>query len=265
MQTDSVFHVFESLLNAKVMGEMGYFFLAFTISCIAAGAELCSRYTDGPGKIFSFPESYFYLAVNGLAGCMAYWATISWGINSNSTPAHSIATVILSSCAAMVILRSSLANVKNGEKTFSAGLAPILQIFLDTADRAFDRKRSEITLKEIKNIMQNIDFEKAAKDLPATCFSIMQNISSEEKEVVGRQVQQIGNAEFESNLTKVINLGIVVSQLTGNDLLKSVVDSLGNEILLTPDGDEVLRDAGSFSAQQAKIRNLKKQLLLKMG
>jgi hypothetical protein len=248
------------LVNMKFIPGLIYWLVAFACGCVAATAELFSRYSDGPVRIFQFKESYMYLALNGVVSLIAYAIIQKTGLSFGPLGNSSISQAILAGFSSMAILRSSVASIKRGQTTVQVGLAPIMQIFLDTVDRAFDRKRSQVELRKVGQIMKNVDFSKAMKDLPSTCINLMQNVSKEEQEKMGRDVADLAKSGLNSQ-TKAVNLGIIISRVTGSEFLESAVDSLGDTIRIISTQPTDTGEKQLVIVQEDRIKELKKKFL----
>lgn len=206
-----------------------YFVIAFFCGCIAATAEIFSRYSDGPGGTFKFKEVYMYLGLNGIASLIVYAMIKKTNISFELLGNSQMSQAVLAGFSAMALLRSSVATIKHGQATHQVGFAPIMQAFLDKVDRAYDRRRSQSDLPKVTEVMNNIDFSKAAKDLPMTCLNLMQNVSEEESKKLGAEVADLVKSEL-SPQTKALNLGIAIHRVTGIQLLQLAVESLGDSI-----------------------------------
>jgi hypothetical protein len=192
-------------------------FLAFLIGGLAAIAELLSRYKS-LSRILSVGASWVYLIINGFASIMAFVIVVQFDIAKD----HAIFQILIAGSSAMIILRSSVANIKIGDKNAEIGIAAILQVFLHTADRAFDQKRSDYELGEIKEIMDGVNFDRAKLDLPTTCFTVMKNVPEDEQKRISKEVSKLSSGDLDSK-TKSLNLGIILAGMTGIPLLKKVV------------------------------------------
>ena len=239
-----------------------YYSIAFLCGCVAATAELFSRYSDSPGSTFRLKESYSYLALNGGASLITYHMIKESGISFGPLENSPLSQAVLAGFSAMAILRSSVASIKRGQTTLEVGLAPVIQAFLDKVDRAFDRNRSRGELTEVGKIMGDVDFTKAVKDLPTTCLNLMQNVSKEEGERMGREVADLGKSEL-SPQGKALNLGFIISRVTGPALLQSAVESLGDVIRASAQQPGVSGQQPVLTAtyEEERIRELKKKFL----
>lgn len=200
-----------------------YALLATGLGFLAAFAELLSRYQD-PKQILTTGSSITYMLINGIASFLAYWFIDKQGYTDNE-----ISKVVIAGTSALVLLRSSLASIKVGEKQVEAGFSSILQVFLTWADRSFDQKKARADLPDVKPVMKGIDFEKAKLALPTTCFKIMKNVTQEEQDKIASEVAILTQSPLDNNV-KCINLGILLMELTGAELLSQAIDVLGDSI-----------------------------------
>jgi hypothetical protein len=200
------------------------YFISFLIGCMAATAELLSRYKK-IRQIVAVPASWVYLAINGVASCCGYYIVAKYEIAKDNP----VFQVLIAGTSALVILRSSVASIKIGDKQTDIGVASILQVFLNTADRAFDQTRSESELSEVEKIMSGIDFEKAKLALPTTCFTIMKNVPEAEQKLISEEVNNLSKANLD-DATKSLNLGIILTGMTDLRLLKKAVAVLQKSI-----------------------------------
>jgi len=203
----------------KSFPEILYGIIAFVIGCLAALAELLSRYRNFR-QICSIRASRVYLLINGFAAIFAYAFVVQFNIGQSG-----LLRVILAGTSSLVILRSSFASIKVGNKNIEAGIGAILQVFLSSADRSFDQRRSNEELSAIENVMKTVNFDKAKLALPTTCFTIMKNVSQDEQDRISADVKKLSSSNLDNN-TKSINLGILLTNVTGLPLLEKAVQVL---------------------------------------
>lgn len=208
----------------QFQAEILYGFFAFLVGCLAAIAELLSRYKNF-SQILTINASRVYLLINGIASVLAYVIVLQFNIAKG----HAIFQILIAGSSALLILRSSVANIKIGEKNAEIGIASILQVFLNAADRSFDQKRSDDELTVVERVMANVDFEKAKLALPTTCFTVLKNVPQEEQVRISSDVNKLSTGNLDSK-TKSLNLGIILSGTTGLDLLEKAVTVLGDSI-----------------------------------
>ncbi len=200
------------------------YLITFLLGCVAASAELLSRY-DRITQIFKYLASWVYLFINGSSAILAYWFISEYKLDLGTLTQTEIGKILVSGTSSMIILRSSFASIRNGSQNIEAGFVSITNVFLKSADRTFDRKRSIEDYKEIETVMKDIDFNKAKIDLPLICLSMMKNVPYEEQKLLGDDIAKLSQNENCSLKAKSISLGTLVSEITGIELLKEVVFS----------------------------------------
>ena len=201
-----------------------FIILSFLIGCLFALAELLSRYKDIK-QILKNLSSVLYLLINGISSIIAFFILKMFGISEN----NDIIRVIFAGASSMIILRSSFANIRVGDKDFKTGIAEVIQIYLEYAEITFDLKRSQEDAEKINEIMSDVDFEKAKTALPYTCFNLMKKISVEEKKMVEDAIIELNKSSHPKKI-KAFNLGISLSKVTRIEFLKSAVETLGDTI-----------------------------------
>ena len=83
--------------------------------------------------------------------------------------------------------------------------------------------------------MSNVDFDRAKQQLPSYCFSLMKTPEDVQK-AVSREITSF-DVETIANKTKSLQLGLVLLDLVGEDVLSQAVETLNEEIcLLEQDG-----------------------------
>lgn len=188
--------------------------------------ELVSRYRDAPVRALLTLPAWFYVAVNASAAMVAYWLllTPNWLPNLDA-----IERVLVAGLGAMAFFRSSLFTVRIGDNDVAVGPSAFLQIILSAADRAVDRSRATPRAQAIGDIMKDVNFAKAAESLPAHCFALMQNVSAEEQEAIGQQVNSLKTSAMEPTI-KSLNLGLALMNVVGESVLRAAVTALGDRI-----------------------------------
>jgi len=211
-------------IQSEVMGKL-CILIAFLIGCTSAYSELLSRYKS-PWQIIKIPAGLAYLFINGIASVIAYILVHKFKIADGNI----VFQTVIAGTSALIILRSSIANIKVGEKTTDVGIAAILQVFLNAADRSFDQIRSDNELSKVSKLMENVDFEKAKLALPITCFNSMRNVPQDEQKQVSSDVEKLSKENLDNN-TKAINLGILLAKSTELKLLEKAVSTLNASII----------------------------------
>jgi hypothetical protein len=81
--------------------------------------------------------------------------------------------------------------------------------------------------------MEGIDFDKAVNALPPFCLALMQNLPDAQIEL-GKSIELLKNSASIDPQIKVRLLGLELINAIGLDVLKTAVETLGNEIKTTP-------------------------------
>jgi hypothetical protein len=196
--------------------------------------DIVSRYRDEPDNALGTLPGFFYLFVNALASVLTLVSirAFEWDFGLQGLQA-AWTQVIVAGLGAMALMRTSIWNVRVGDQNVPIGLKNFLDAVLGTVDRSLDRKRAQQRAEAVSRIMKSIDFEKAAQGLPAYCFGLMQNLSSDEQEKFGRKVSLLMSAPM-TNRTKSLLLGLSLMNLVGEKVLATAVENLGTEITLSP-------------------------------
>ncbi len=215
------------------------YLMAFILGALFGIAELVSRYRDEPQRALWSWAAFLYVMVNGLAsvGALNLIRVFGW-ITGGEPLQDAYKQVLIAGLGAMALFRSSLFIFRIGNSDINFGPVLILQILLGAADRGVDRRRGWSRSLEVGDIMKDVSFDKAKALLPTYCFLLMQNLTKEEQEAIGRDIAALDaiiiTDQTIANRQKSILLGLRLLNLTGTNLLKQAVKSLGDDIKKTP-------------------------------
>jgi hypothetical protein len=195
------------------------------IGAVVGASELISRYKDDPGAALKSWPAIFYIAINSAAssGALGLIRVNGW------FGASRWVQILMAGASAMAFFRTSLFIVRAGDRDVGVGPSGFLQIFLAAADRAVDRKRAAARSYAVAEVMKGIDFHKAVKALPPYCIALMQNVSTEDQQVLNRVIDALEKREGEPNV-KALLLGIELINVVGVDVLTTAVKDLREQI-----------------------------------
>jgi hypothetical protein len=108
----------------------------------------------------------------------------------------------------------------------------LLTIFLRAAESEFDRIISKKDIEEVSELMKDINFVSASKDLPLIILASMRVLSNEEQKALSDDILKLVNDTTSTTEVKNIALGVILIKNTGYDLLKTSVASLREFIQL---------------------------------
>ncbi|PTL84739.1 hypothetical protein [Vitiosangium sp. GDMCC 1.1324] len=228
-------------VNLELLADVIQYLAVVLIGAFIGIGELISRYKDDPFEAIANRHAVVYTLVNVLAAGMALLAlkTLSWDPNTaapgtgvvGALTGHSgqaatrIGEALLAGFGAMSILRSSAFNMQVGKETIAIGPSALLQVILTATDRAVDRARATVRAELMAKTMQAIPFTQIQESLPQLAFSMMQNVTPEEKDGFAREVALIREKSMDEQ-TKSICMGLMLSNIVGQGVVDAAVTAL---------------------------------------
>lgn len=203
------------------------------IGLLVGTGELIARYRDAPFRALGNVAAIAYILLNAAASALAYEFVRALHIvgapGADDAVNSGLWEVLAGGFGAMAVFRSSLFTVRIGDTDVGVGPAIFLQVLMGATDRACDRSRAAPRSAAIKAIMTGVEFQKAAAALPAFCFGLMQNVSSQEVRDLSSTVAELRRSEMD-DLSKTYSLGLALMNIVGERVLRQAVDTLGGQI-----------------------------------
>ena len=225
-------------------------YLAATFFGMLVGAtEIVARYRDKPTAALETLPGCIYVTVNAAASLFAFWLlrTKQIDIPLRAGLGTTLAQVLIAGFGSMALFRTSIFTLRVRDTDVAVGPAAVLQVILNAADRACDRLRAGPRAKGVKDIMLGVSFARAKLALPLHCLALMQNVSAEEQNQLNQAIASLDTAAT-SDEVKSYNLGLLLMNFVGEDVLKEAIDSLGPVIQGPPvDEPPVLAQAGQLA------------------
>ncbi len=245
-------------LCVQVWPEKILYYVVFTLGATVGYIELIGHSPEGPLRIFKMFAAYIYLIVNGLASILAYWIIVTTNVtfSKDNIAINSFLQVTIGGLTALAFLRSYFARVKIGEKEVDVGLVPLLQAILDNVMKAFERKRSNVNVTYLSQLMTGIDFDKAKLDIPALCIELQGAISEQQGVELGKKMEELSKQSL-MNTTKCIAMGQAIAKIAGSEFLDNVVNTLREKIALDPAAQ---KDKSSIQQKREELKLISKQL-----
>lgn len=200
----------------------------FLIGVAVGGGELVSHYRDEPFRALRSSPAVAYLLINGSASLLALVAlrTFGWVPSSDSTPeAMRMTQILAAGLGAMAVFRSALFVVRLGNDDVGVGPIAFLNVILRAVDRGVDRKRASDREKAVVDIMRGLAYDEVKISLPAFAAQLMQNLSLQDVEELGKAVQETADPKLPEN-TRTLNLGLVLMDAVGEGVLRDAVRGL---------------------------------------
>lgn len=146
----------------------------------------------------------------------------------------------------MMVFRSAVFTVRVGDEDVAVGPSTLLTSLLAAADRGVDRMQAKTRAHEAGEIMRGVSFAKSRLALPTYCLGLLQNVSAEDQADLRTAVDALAGSEMTDG-QMALNLGLLLMNVAGPDVLRSAVDTLRDEI--TADGAALRRLPGPRDGQ----------------
>jgi hypothetical protein len=218
---------------------------------LVGATELISRYRDDPMAPLTTIPGVIYIGTNAIASIGALWILQTQNVapTFGGLPPE-LGQVLMAGFGTMLFFRSSLFNVRVGETEVAIGPAAVLQIILNSADRACDRLRAGPRSDRVSRIMRGVSFEQAKVQLRLHINALMQNIGEAEQKQLERAIEDIGKVTM-SDEAKAYSLGLLMMNIVGEDVLERAVGVLGPLVRVPPpDIPPILPKANELSATE---------------
>jgi hypothetical protein len=217
--------------------------------------ELIARYRDDPfGSLRSWYAAV-YVGFNMIASVVALALTHVFGWTFGATTPERIrwTQALVAGFGAMAFFRTSLFVVRAGNQDIGVGPASFLQIILFVADRGVDRTAAQARSQDIPLILDGLEWDQVKTALPPLCIGLMQNLSADEQDAIGRQVIQLDGEDDMPDRVRVLSLGLVLATYVGEDVLMGAVEVLRAELGLAPRPELQTRRVGRIRARIARL------------
>jgi hypothetical protein len=209
---------------------IGYVIVA-AIGSLVGAAELISRYRDRPTSLVRVPGTWAYVLLNGsaAAGALFLIEAFDWQLGAKSTGSVEIVRVLVAGFGSMMVFRSALFTIRVGDEDVAVGPSTLLFSLLTAADRGVDRVQAKTRSQDAGRIMAGISFEKSRLALPTYCLGLLQNVSAEDQADLRTAVDALSGSEMTDG-QKALNLGLLLMNVAGPDVLMAAVQTLRDEI-----------------------------------
>ncbi|MDR3462351.1 MAG: hypothetical protein P4L76_08560 [Beijerinckiaceae bacterium] len=213
--------------------------LVFLFGCLVGAAELISRHSDHRLRAISTVPSLAYLLLNGLMSVFALlvinyvrpeWLGYKTDASGIVQSPESIWLILAAGFSGATFFRSSVFKLKTPDGDMSIGPAIIIDVFLNVIDESVDRIIGQQRLIEVSAIMDGVNFDKAAKNLPTFSFAALRRLSPDAQQQFAFQLKQLADRTELDPKVRSISLGLSIMNLTGKPILTQAVTQLGDTI-----------------------------------
>lgn len=235
----------------ELLADLAQYAAVVFIGAFIGIGELVSRYKDDPYEAITNRHAITYTLLNVLASAVALLAlkTLNPGdIQGEATASARVGYTLLAGFGAMGVLRSSAFNMRVGKDDIAIGPSALLQVLLSATDRAVDRARARVRAEKMARTMQSVPFEQIEDSLPQLAFTMMQNVTEQEKQGFANEVTGLREKKMDP-VAKSICLGLSLSNIVGQGVVDDAVTALRKTLAAAGDP--------SFSATLAPARPTK--------
>jgi hypothetical protein len=216
-------------------------------------AELLSRYRDAPSWVLLSVPGIVYIALNVSASLLALGVIQAFDWEFGATGDAVAATqVLVAGLGAMALFRSSLLTVKVGSDDVGIGPSSVLSVLMAASDRAADRLRAADRAGRVREIMEDVSYEKANEALPTVAVALMQNLSAAEVAALNMDLDGLKSSDL-PEYTKALLLGLKITNMVSTEVLGAAKRSLGDSILCTTAADAAARNGEPAPEQRADL------------
>jgi hypothetical protein len=197
---------------------------AILLSAAVGYIELLQRYSVGTDLLFFLSDSLarWFLLIHAFAGAVAWIVLPSLSEAAVANPGLHAA---IAGLGALAILRLSFMNVGSGDKRVSIGPGALLDILVSNLDQRIDQNRASRSIQQVAEVVKDLDFERAARDLTAACAASMERLPEESGRKLAEEVAGI-QQKMDTDAAKLITLGTVLRKYVGLEVLKTLVGVL---------------------------------------
>lgn len=211
------------------------YLIAVSLSCLVGVAELVSRYRDRPTTLIRVPSTWAYVLINGAAGAgsLLLLHVFNWRFGVKAPEVADATQVLVASLGSMMVFRSAIFTVRVGDEDVAVGPSTLLTSLLAAADRGVDRMQARNRAREAGQIMRGVSYSRAQLALPTYCLGLLQNVSAEEQADLRTAVDALAGVDM-TDTQKAHNLGLLLLNVAGPDVLDAAVSTLRDEIVSVP-------------------------------
>lgn len=218
--------------NVELLADTVQYLSVVLIGAFIGVGELVSRYKDDPYEAITNRHAITYTLLNILASAIALLAlkTMDVGVTLGEGSASArVGYTLMAGFGAMGVLRSSAFTMRVGKDDISIGPSALLQVMLSATDRAVDRARARVRAEMMARTMQALPFEQIEESLPQLAFTMMQNVSDQEKQGFADELSRLREKKMDP-VAKSISLGLSLSNIVGQGVVDDAVTALRNTL-----------------------------------
>lgn len=165
-----------------------------------------------------------YMLANGIISIFAFYLIKIMSKESFVETTIDINDIIIAGLSGMAILRSSLFSITYNNKNIEIGLATATQSMLNKIDSKINHNIAVRRMRDVYDIMKDVNFELAKEELPILCIKYIDNFTAEDSNNLIDGITKINNSF--NCLNKSLLLGREISRYCELDILRQAVNKL---------------------------------------
>lgn len=212
----------------ELLADTAQYLAVVLIGAFIGIGELISRYKDDPYEAITNRHAVTYTLINVLASSIALLALKTMktdAVLGEGSASERISYVLMAGFGAMGVLRSSAFTMRVGKDDIAIGPSALLQVMLSATDRAVDRARARVRAEMMARTMQSMPFDKLKEALPQLAFTMMQNVTQDEKDSIATEIEHLQTKDMDP-VAKSISLGLSLSNIVGQGVVDDAVTAL---------------------------------------
>ncbi len=204
--------------------------LTILLSLMVSIAELFSKFKDEPLYILKKLPAWFYILLNIAISCICLYILTQTTLFDTTDQLEGIKAAITAGLGSIVLMRSKFLKVNINGKEAAIGPEFIINVCLETLERAIDRDRAHTRKDLVEKCMADIDFNKAREYTITTIIASSQTTSPHTAKELMEQAEDI--KKLAGDTEKSFALGYLVLDNMGEKFLGSLFHDKNRERFL---------------------------------
>ncbi|MCP4344173.1 MAG: hypothetical protein GY795_01435 [Desulfobacterales bacterium] len=201
--------------------------LTIFLSLLVAIAELFSKFKDEPLYILKKLPAWFYILMNISISCICLYILTQTTLFDTADQLEGIKASVTAGLGSVVLMRSKFLKVNVNGKETAIGPEFIINVCLETLERAIDRDRACIRKDLVEKCMADIDYEKALEYTITTMIASSQTTSPQTTKELMERAEDI--EKITGDIEKSFALGYLVLDNMGEKFLSSLFQGKNRE------------------------------------
>lgn len=202
----------------------------FCLGGLLGASEIIGKYSGTPIRVVLLNwATAIYCLVNSLISSFSYLLLDQLKLiefPADAEQAEAISKILVAGLGAATVLRLGV-SFQVANQTVNLSLMSIFEPILHAADSAIRQAANTKNMNDSRTIMAGISDDEAFLNLPPACFRLARLPEARQDELT-REIEDLrGSAQLET--VKVQDLGRILLQIVGKDVLQALVNSVKSE------------------------------------